>query len=149
MVWLTCGKEGPGFEPQNIMHVCVCLSGYTANTTLYTSTLEGRRTNEWNCKTAKRADWSIEDTANRERKPHLYYQEGCIRGKSWGGGSSLCVYLCVCISLCLCLYTFSLSFRLLETWSHVAQADLEVLIFLPPSQRCWDYSCRVSMFFLN
>lgn len=36
-----------------------------------------------------------------------------------------------------------------ETRSHVAQADLELLILLPPPPECWDYSvppCRALFF---
>lgn len=39
--------------------------------------------------------------------------------------------------------------NLFETWSHVAQDDLEPLNFLSPSPECWDYGsvppCLVSM----
>lgn len=36
------------------------------------------------------------------------------------------------------IITLRLSF-FLETWSHVAQVDLELLIVLPPALKCWDY----------
>jgi hypothetical protein len=39
------------------------------------------------------------------------------------------------------MYYYYHCFFLLQDLSLVAQADLELLIFLPQSPKCWEYSC--------